>query len=101
MEPIMMLLTKANKAALPPLYSQDETPAERLIAHVKFFTPDAEWTWYACEFDPDSGQFYGLVDGLDKEFGYFALDELEHVRGPLGLPIERDRYFEPTPVSKL
>jgi len=40
--------------------------------------------------------FYGLVDGFEKEWGYFSLKELESVRGPLGLGIERDIYFKPT-----
>ena len=37
-------------------------------------------------------QFFGLVDGLEAELGYFWLSELTGVRGPLGLPIERDLY---------
>jgi Protein of unknown function (DUF2958) len=44
---------------------------------------------------------FGYVCGFENEFGYFRLSELEAARGPLGLPIERDPYFEPTPVSKL
>jgi hypothetical protein len=41
------------------------------------------------------------VIGLDVELGYFTIAELEEVRGPGGLTIERDLYFEPTPLSKL
>jgi hypothetical protein len=32
---------------------------------------------------------------------YFVLSELESARGPLGLPIERDLYFEPGPFTKV
>ena len=39
--------------------------------------------------------FFGLAIGLEIELGYWSLAELEQVRGPLGLPIERDLYFEP------
>lgn len=96
----MKLLTKELEAKLPPLYSQDGKGDEAL-ALVKFFTPDSSWTWYATEYDPVERVFFGLVDGLEKELGYFSLDELESVKGPLGLSIERDIYFEPTRIKEL
>ena len=96
----MKLLTKELEAKLPPLYSQDGKGYEA-IALAKFFTPDSSWTWYATEYDPVERVFFGLVDGLEKELGYFRLDELESVKGPLGLSIERDIYFEPTRIKEL
>jgi hypothetical protein len=42
-----------------------------------------------------------LVDGFERELGYFSLDELEQLRGPLGLPVERDLYWKPTLLSEL
>ena len=96
----MKLLTKELEAKLPPLYSQDGKGDEAL-ALVKFFTPYSSWTWYATEYDPVERVFFGLVDGLEKELGYFSLDELESVKGPLGLSIERDIYFEPTRIKEL
>jgi len=95
----MMLLTKAIRDALPPLYSQ-ETKGLDAIAVVKFFTPDSAWTWWATEFDGED-LFFGLVQGLEKELGYFSLAELRKVRGPLGLRIERDMYYTPTPLREL
>jgi hypothetical protein len=71
------------------------------IAQVKFFTPDSNWTWYAVEYDPDVEIFYGLVDGFEKELGYFGLEELEQIRGPMGLNLERDLYFDPVPLREL
>lgn len=70
------------------------------MAWVKYFTPDSSWTWYATEFDGQD-TFFGLVQGLEEELGYFSLAELQQVRGPLGLPIERDLHFQPTPLSQL
>jgi hypothetical protein len=71
----------------------------------KFFTPDANWTWYAVSAsrDPETGdvQFFGLVVGLELELGYFWLSELTKVRGILGLPVERDLYWQPQPLFKL
>jgi len=72
------------------------------ICHVKLFTPDANWTWFIIEFSKeDAKTCFGYVQGMESELGYFTLDELESIHGPLGLAIERDLSFEPTPFSKV
>lgn len=93
------LLTKENRRQLPPLYSQDGKGGQA-VAHVKFFTPDSSWTWYATEFD-GSDLFFGLVDGHEKECGYFSLEELATTRGPMGLAIERDRHWKPRTLAEI
>jgi len=63
---------------------------------VKLFTPDARATWLLTELDPEDGDTaFGLCDlGLGMpELGSVRLSELASVRGPLGLPLERDLYF--------
>jgi hypothetical protein len=95
----MHLLTKAIRRKLPPLYANEEQGTEAL-AIVKFFTPDSSWTWYASEFDGDD-LFFGLAVGVEPELGYFQLSELQSVRGVLGLPVERDKFFTPTPLREL
>ncbi len=95
----MKLLTKAIEKQLPALYANEEVEDSKLI--VKFFTPDSNWTWWASEFDPEQRLFFGLVDGLEREWGYFSLDELESARGPLGLKIERDMWWTPVKASEL
>jgi hypothetical protein len=97
--PKQPLLDEKSREALPELYSQEERGLEAL-AQVKFFTPDAGWTWYASEFDGED-TFFGLVIGLETELGYFSLSELEQVRGPMGLPVERDRWFEPVSLKEI
>ena len=98
----MKLLTEKIKKALPALYSREfgcEDP--RFVC--KFFDPCGSWTWYVLEGEQreDGGfLFYGLVDGFEKEWGYFLLSDLEKVEGPLGLGIERDVYFENEEVAK-
>ena len=95
----MMLLTKANRNALPALYTTDGD--KHATAVVKFFTPDSSYTWYASEFDGND-TFFGLVDsGSCKELGYFSLKELTNLRGRMGLPVERDRWFSATPLAEL
>ncbi len=97
--PGMKLLTKAIRKQLPALYSQDGKGGEA-VAYVKYFTPSAQWTWYGCEYDGQD-TFFGLVEGHEKELGYFILSELESVRGPMGLPVERDLHFKPTKLSEI
>jgi hypothetical protein len=62
--------------------------------------PDSGWTWYASEFDGEDILF-GLVIGVVIEFGYFCLSELQEVRSPFGLYVERDLAFEPKTFKEL
>ena len=95
----MKLLTQELRQQLPALHGQEAKGLEA-IAYAKFFTPDAHWTWYASEFDGKDA-FFGFVRGDFPELGYFSLSELEQIRGCLGLPVERDLYFRPTPLREL
>ncbi len=93
------LLPKYVLRRLPQLRAQEEVPDP--IVAVKFFTPDAQWTWYATEGSPEGEDFmfFGFVVGEFPEWGYFALSELLSIRGGLGLPVERDLYLEPMPLT--
>lgn len=94
----MMLLTKENKKQIPPMRSQENRKDP--ICFVKFFTPWTHWTWYVLEYDGQD-TFFGYVQGLENELGYFSLEDLKSVNGPLGLKIERDRNFKPCPLSEI
>jgi len=93
------LINQEIRNQLPKLYSGEQKGLEA-VAQVKFFTPDSSWTWYASEFD-SKDIFFGLVIGHEIELGYFSLSELQEVRGPLGLPIERDLHFQPKTLKEL
>ena len=102
----MKLLTKEIRKKLPPLYGQDGKGGKAVV-YVKYFLPSSQWTWYCLEGeaikdddDNEDFQFFGLVDGHEKELGYFNLSELESVKGPMGLRIERDIHFQPKPLSQ-
>lgn len=95
----MRLLTEKLRQRLPDLYAQHEEGGNA-VAQVKFFTPDANWTWYGIEYDGED-LFFGLVDGHVKELGYFSLSELRKATGPMGLPIERDRHWKPRPLKEI
>lgn len=89
----MELLTDELRATLVRLYSQ-EGEADPVV-YAKFFLPGTGWTWYVTEGQEQAGdfRFFGYVVGLESEFGYFLLSELQEARSPLGLSVERDLYF--------
>ena len=62
---------------------------------VKLFTPDAQCTWLLTELGNDDIAF-GLCDlGLGMpELGFVCMREIRELRGPLGLPVERDLHFD-------
>lgn len=94
----MELLPAEVAATLPAMRSQEEKGSDA-VAQVKFFTPWSGWTWYASEYNPEHRIFFGVVVGLEREFGYFSLEELEGIRGPGGIRIERDLYWTPKPLK--
>lgn len=101
----MKLLTKKIEKTLPPLYSQDEV--EDPICNLKFFLPDAGWTWYIVEGskqeDGDWLFFAKVISPMcpDGELGYVLLSQLEQqVKGSLGLPVERDMYWKTESLSR-
>jgi len=63
---------------------------------VKLFTPDAGATWLLTDLDPhDADRAFGLCDlGLGSpEMGWLSIFEIQSIRGPLGLHVERDLHF--------
>jgi hypothetical protein len=92
----MKLLTKPLEAKLRANAKLPDNKKSMLVPVVKFFTPDAGATWLITELD-DDGRLFGLCDlGLGcAELGYVDFDELKSLRGRLGLPVERDKWFTP------
>lgn len=97
-EPAYVFIPEDMKDKIPPMRATESQDAP--MAMLKFFTPDSSWTWYVVEYDPEQRICFGLVIGHEREFGYFSLEELEELRGPMGLPIERDLHFDPMPVAE-
>ena len=104
----MKLLPCRIRERLPTLGGQDGKGG-KAIAYAKCFCPSSSWTWYITEGSPVRDKdnnvvdyiLFGLVDGQCKELGYFRLSELESVNGPMGLPIERDLYWQPKTLQEI
>ena len=98
----MKLLTKELLERFNKVGSQEEIKDPLVIA--KFFNPTGAGTWYATEYNPESKIFFGYVSifrDWNDEWGYFSLTELESLKGPFGLGIERDIYFTSKPFSQI
>ena len=96
----MKLMTKEILKKIPALYAGEDTPLDDKICHVKFFHPMSSWRWFATEFDPETGIFFGWVDGAFPEWGNFSLQEMEDCK-IRGLGIERDMYMSPKPMKEI
>ena len=95
----MKLLTTQLLKSFEKIGRQENTTDPMVVA--KFFDPTGSWTWFATEYDPSTKMFFGLVHGIEKEWGPFGLEELENLTLPLGLGIERDMYFDACRASEL
>lgn len=98
----MKLLTKELKEIFKkyPLYSQDGKGGDAVVI-AKFFNPCGVGDWFITEGDEmDNGdwELFGychLGDDDNAELGYVLLSQLEEIKLPLGLTIERDINIEP------
>lgn len=94
------LMTKAIEETLPGLYETEGEDAP--LARVHYFSCASSWDWYLVEYDPETGDAFGLVRGFEVEYGYFSVREMEAVNRRHGTGvIERDLYFVPRSVREL
>lgn len=95
----MKILTKEIQKKLPKLGATAEKKPGEVPIIFKLFFPWGKWTAYVIEGEQlKNGDWtlFALVHDQEKEFGYLSLNELENVRGPMGLTLERDKYIKAT-----
>lgn len=97
----MKLITKAIMKKTPPLGTFAQAELKDLKFSFKLFTPWGNWTWYVAEADFETGRCFGLVEGFERELGYFCLNELQRMRGAFGVGIERDLHWTPKSYAEL
>lgn len=88
--------TLRTNAVLREMHQRRELPAPDPCPVAKFFNPIGAATWLATELNRDGDTLFGLADlGFGcPELGFFSLSEIESVRLPFGMRIERDIGFE-------
>ena len=101
----MKLLTKEILKETSELLEDDGRDDHKRNVTAKFFDPSGSFTWYLLEIDKDSKDLcFGLVTSQyepNGELGYFRISELESIKGPFGLGVERDINFETTTLDEL
>lgn len=89
------LIPKELIYSIPKLY---ETEEHDPIAFVKLFLDG--WTWYITEISIDKNICFGyVISPFGAELGYFSLEEIQSIKGSLGIGVERDLSFKPTKLS--
>ena len=80
--------------SIPMLYATEDIEEKMLL--IKYLEPNTLWEWYLIEYDPQQKLAYGYVVGLEREFGYFSLEEMEAIP-----TIIRDEEFKPIKFKDL
>ena len=92
------LIPKELRDKIPKLYETEEY-SDPLI-HAKLFIDG--WAWFITEISIDDETCFGyVVSPFGSELGYFSLREIQELKGSLGIGVERDLYFKPTPLSQI
>ena len=97
------LMTQKLADTIPALGANENArDYDEVLAPAKLFSPYSGWTWYITEMDPVTGQCFGLVEGFEREIGYFDLTELAETTVFGGVPaVERDLYWEPRTLGEI
>ncbi len=66
------LFTKTAYKEVPAIRSTDGQ-GDSAVVHVRLFSPLSGWAWYVTEFDPETGEAFGLIHGHETELGTFAI----------------------------
>jgi len=108
------LYTKTAFRKVPNLGAQEKN-GEDAIAYVKLFCPQNGWRYYITEFDPKTGEAFGLVQGFEVELGAIAVglgddqydgesmqDQNKNWRGKYPYPpFERDIWWTPKTIGEI
>lgn len=74
------LMTDEMLERVPELYAQENVDLADKQVHAAYIIPfRSNWTWYMTEYDRKSGDAFGLVLGIEPEWGYFNIHELEEL----------------------
>ena len=74
------LMTDEMLERVPELYAQEDVSLADKQVHAAYIIPfRSNWTWYMTEYDRESGDAFGLVLGIETEWGYFNLEELKEL----------------------
>lgn len=109
------LWIKTAFSMVPKMMEQDGL-GDEAVARVKVLCPINGWRWYITEYDKETGECFGLVQGNEVELGNFALREVNtgdwggedmqsqnnNWRGKYRFPpFERDLHYVPKTIGQI
>ena len=100
----MKLLTATILKSMPKLGDTAEKTSDKIKVRAKLFNPLGPQKWFITEYDPETKEAFGFVtlgDPQCAELGYISIQELEDLKLPLRLKIERDLHFPLTPLNEV
>ena len=86
-------MTKEIKEQATKQYDKGSDMEQMVVA--KYFDAMGDWKWFLMNMDKDEDYCWGIVEGNEVEMGSFSMRELEGIKRPFGLGIERDLHFKP------
>jgi len=81
----------------------DPAKGRPYMARLKLFNPTGVGTWLLQDWNSEDNVAFGwchLGDDYAAEYGYVSLEELANTRGRMGIGIEIENWFRPTPMDK-
>src|SRR5579864_3913161 len=97
----MELLPEELRKSLPPLYSQEGN--DDPTVHIKFFTPDSNWTWFVTEGSEEDGDFRFLDSFRDRKTNgsISCFQSLKQGAARMALKSSATSISSPVPFSRL
>ena len=95
----MKLMTKEIKEKAQKQFDEGSDMEQMVVA--KYFDAMGDWKWFLMNMKKDEDYCWGIVKGFEVEMGSFSMKELEELKLPFGMGIERDICFEPMKASEV
>jgi Protein of unknown function (DUF2958) len=91
----MELITEEFIETMKPYPYGSQSEEKDPFIPVKFFNPVGSQSWFVYEYNPETKVAFCYVTGMGfDELGATSIEELENLRLPMELTIERDLHFE-------
>ena len=93
----MELITEDMKGQIPRLEMAPDS-LDPMVG-VLFHMPMLDWAWYVLEFD-GKDEVFALEERERAKWGFFSLEELQKLRGPFGVRVQRAQQYRPMRLSE-
>lgn len=97
-------MTKELEKKMPTYEEIEDVKYDDLKVLVHYFNPAGRGNWFGVSYDPETRIMFGYVSifgDWNDEAGDFSLQELEELKLPLGLSIERNLHWTPKSLKEV